>query len=105
MAQPTVIEGTREDIRAALDRPEMAGRRLKLIVSSAEGAPPRLDQAVSRIANRGPAEIAEAQKRALDTYKPARPLPLGRTLADVIAGQWPGDETDEQVQAALDELS
>lgn len=29
----------------------------------------------------------------------------GKTLADVVCGQWPGDETDEQIEAALAELS
>jgi hypothetical protein len=106
MAQPTVIEGRREDILAALDRPEMEGRQLKLIVMPDEpAANTLLDEAISRMARRSREEVAQAQRRAMGTYPPARPLPPGKTLADVIAGQWPGDETDEQVQAALDELS
>ena len=34
-----------------------------------------------------------------------RPLPPGKTLEDMIAGKWPGNETDEQINTALEDLS
>ena len=37
--------------------------------------------------------------------KPARPLPPGKTLDDVVRGSWPGDESDEEINRALEELS
>ena len=55
--------------------------------------------------HRTPEQIAEAQARAMETYQPLRPVPPGKTLADVVSGQWPGDETDEQIETALRELS
>jgi hypothetical protein len=106
MAQSRVIEGTREDIRAALDQPEMEGRRLQLIVMpDREASSSLLDAALQRMANRSPNEISRAQRRALDAWPPPTTLPPGKTVADVVAGQWPGEETDEQVQDALTELS
>ena len=32
-------------------------------------------------------------------------LPEGKTLEDVVVGMWPGDETDEEIFAALERLS
>ena len=55
--------------------------------------------------HRTPEQIAEAQVRAIETYQPIRTVPPGKTLADVVCGQWPGDETDEEIEAALRELS
>jgi hypothetical protein len=54
---------------------------------------------------RTPEQKAQQINELLARSRPARPLPPGKTFAEVVAGQWPGDETDEEVQAALDELS
>ncbi len=67
--------------------------------------PAMLSRARYAMTHRTPEQIAEAQTRAMETYQPLRTVPLGKTLADVVAGQWPGDETDEQIEAALRELS
>jgi hypothetical protein len=64
-----------------------------------------LDQAIARMRSRTPEEIAAMRDRVLAATPPPRPLPPGKTLFDVIGGQRPGDETDEEVRAALDELS
>jgi hypothetical protein len=64
-----------------------------------------LDQAIARMRNRTPEEIAAMRERVLAVTPPPRPLPPGKTLEEVIVGRWPGDETDEQIEAALDELS
>lgn len=106
MEKARVIEGTCEEIRAVLDRPEMAGRQLKLIIlPSEEPSNPLLDQAVLRLTRRTPEEIAAARERAIAAYPPERPLPSGKTFAETLAGEWPGEETDEQIEAALSELS
>jgi hypothetical protein len=41
--------------------------------------------------------------QSLDELKPRNPLPPGKTLKDVRdeLGPWPGDETDEELLAAL----
>lgn len=56
-----------------------------------------LDKAVAAMTSRTPEQIAESRKRALAASPTPRPLPPGKTLADVVAGKWPGDETDEQI--------
>lgn len=63
------------------------------------------EKVMARIANRTPEQIAEAQRRALASARPACPLPPGKTLADMVFGKWPGNETDEEIIAALKELS
>ena len=60
---------------------------------------------VSRWANRTPEQKRIDAEKALSRAWPARPLPEGKTLDDVVRGMWPGDETDEQITEALRELS
>jgi hypothetical protein len=43
--------------------------------------------------------------RSLADLKPRIPPPPGSNGFAEIIGTWPGDETDEEIQAALDELS
>jgi hypothetical protein len=64
-----------------------------------------LNSAIARMTNRSAGERAAARAHALTTYQPRRPLPPGKTFSEVVGGQWPGDETDEQVNTALEELS
>lgn len=64
-----------------------------------------LAQARFKMAHRTKEQIAEAQARAMDLYRPIRTVPPGKTLADIVSGKWPGDETDEQIEIALRELS
>jgi antitoxin component of MazEF toxin-antitoxin module len=64
-----------------------------------------LERAVYAMTHRTPAQIAAAQAHAMEAYQPVRTVPPGKTLADMVSGKWPGDETDEQILAALKELS
>ena len=50
-------------------------------------------------------DIAEARARIFALSPEPRPLPPGKTLEDVIVGQWPGDETDEEFEAIMRDLS
>lgn len=70
-----------------------------------EDDPDALTHAINRMVNRTPEEIAEAQMRAIAACKPRNEIPPGKTLFDMVAGKWPGDETDEQIQEALERLS
>jgi hypothetical protein len=67
--------------------------------------PPTLTEAVARLAHRTPEQIAQAQARAMQAYPPRRTVPAGKSLADVVSGQWPGEETDAEIKQALRELS
>lgn len=42
--------------------------------------------------------------QSLGELKPRVPTPPGRSAIDAIAGQWPGDETEGELLAALKEL-
>ena len=70
-----------------------------------EAEPTALSRAVYEMTHRTPEQIAEAQVRAMERYKPRRAVPPGKTLADMVSGKWPGDETVEQITAALEDLS
>jgi hypothetical protein len=67
--------------------------------------PYALENAIARLNSRTPEEIEAARTRLLAQSRPPRPLPEGKTFLDVVCGQWPGDETDEEVYAALAKLS
>ena len=60
---------------------------------------------VYRWANRTPEQKAIDRAEAMKYLRPGRPLPEGKTFDDVVRGRWPGDETDEEVNRALEELS
>jgi hypothetical protein len=67
--------------------------------------PDVLQKAIAKLLNRTPAEVEAARARLFKASRPPRPLPEGKTLEDILVGQWPGDETDEQVYEALRKLS
>jgi hypothetical protein len=47
----------------------------------------------------------QRQPHSLADLKPRVPPPPGTTGMAMAIGQWPGDETDEEIEAALEELS
>ncbi len=67
--------------------------------------PDALAEAMQKLLNRTPEEKEEARMRLLQRSRRARPLPEGKTFVDVVCGQWPGDETEEQILEALRKLS
>jgi antitoxin component of MazEF toxin-antitoxin module len=73
--------------------------------SDASSETTALEHAIQAMTNRTPEQLAAAQAHAMETYKPARTVPPGKTLADMVAGKWPGNETDAQIFEALQELS
>ena len=73
--------------------------------TTAETANGESDPSFSRWAYRTPEQKRIDAEKALSRAWPARPLPEGKTLDDVVCGMWPGDETDEQITEALRKLS
>lgn len=67
--------------------------------------PQALEKAIAELLNRRPEEIQATRNQILAMSRPPRPLPEGKSLIDVISGQWPGTESDEEVYAALAKLS
>jgi hypothetical protein len=43
--------------------------------------------------------------QSLAELKPRIPPPAGSNGLDQVIGQWPGEETDDEIQAALDAIS
>ncbi|HLK55841.1 MAG TPA: hypothetical protein VKU00_04735 [Chthonomonadaceae bacterium] len=106
MAQPEVLEGQWEDILAG-NAARLVGRKVRITIEPEENTEeaPTLEDAITKLNSRTPEEIAAARKRILDASPEPRPLPEGKTLAEVVMGQWPGDETDEEIHEALRKLS
>lgn len=65
-----------------------------------------LENALARLRNRAPSEIARTQAAARASLQPPQQaLPAGKTLGQTLAGAWPGAETDTEVVTALRKLS
>ena len=103
MTQSQVIEGTGEELIGLLYR--QPKERFRLIKLPREQEFPTYEEALAQAMNRTPEDIAEVRSRVLDASPPARELPPGKTLEDVVMGHWPSDETDEQILDALQKLS
>lgn len=43
--------------------------------------------------------------RSMEEIKPRKPSPPGLSLIDRVFGKWPGDETSEELLAALERIS
>ena len=69
------------------------------------GRPTAQEKAILRWTSRTEEQILADREAVLKTSRKARPLPEGKTLDDVVCGLWPGDETDEEINKWLEELS
>jgi plasmid stability protein len=63
--------------------------------------PNALAEAIERL-HLTPERRAAAIAHTLATYQPRNPPSPGTSGMDRVFGKWPGDETDEQVRAALE---
>jgi predicted DNA-binding antitoxin AbrB/MazE fold protein len=75
------------------------------VVEESADDTPSAERYVQWLRSRTPEEIEATWDRLLSISRPAAPFPPGKTLSDMVEGKWPGDETDEQVHAALERLS
>lgn len=103
MAQPQIIEGTGEELIKLLN--QQPNERFQLIKIPSERPFHTYEEALAQAMNRTPEEIAESRTRVIQASPAARELPEGKTLEDMVIGQWPGNETDEQILEALEKLS
>ena len=108
--QPTVFEGSRDEIVSQLQQLPDQNYHVEIVGVNAgvNGlAPPNaaLEEAIRKMTSRTHEEMLASRARILAKSRPPRPLPPGKTLEDVVAGTWPGDETDEEIFRALEELS
>ena len=68
-------------------------------------SPSLLQAAVERIHSRTSEEVARDRARILSLTPPPRELPADKTFDEIVAGAWPGDESDEEVHESLRRLS
>lgn len=112
----TVSAGTERLIRrlaaqTGQDAAILAGQYLELalknenVPAQSEVEPDALAQAMAALKSRTPEQIAAARHQLYEAATPPRQMPEGQNVFDVVGGQWPGDETDEEVFAALKKLS
>ncbi len=108
MARPQIFVGRWEDI-VSNNTDELAGRTVRVSIEPDDDEAARnscsLDAAIARLNGRTQEEVLATRQRLLDATPEPRPVPPGKTLEEVIMGQWPGDETDEQIAEALRRLS
>ena len=64
-----------------------------------------LERELDWLMHRTSEDIQAACDRIDATSTPPRPLPPGKTLADMVQGTWPGEETDEEIRDILEKLS
>lgn len=92
-------------VRATAARAGLSvGDWLQKLADKEAGTDPA-EEALRAFLNRTPEQIAAAREAVMRTAIRGRPLPEGKTLEDVVVGMWPGDETDEEIFAALERLS
>jgi|SRR5262245_15542848 len=104
--EPTVIEGTPEEIAAVVNR--LPVDRYHAEITCVTGMSPTKDylaEAIQRATSRTAAEIQAAREEIFAQSPEPTPIPPGKTLDDMVMGKWPGDESDEEIRAALEELS
>jgi hypothetical protein len=66
-----------------------------------EPRPDPIAEAMARIMNRTPEQVMADRERILAKSPPPHPIPPGKTWIDMVVGQWPGDETDEEIEEWL----
>lgn len=75
------------------------------LAQTGEDDPQALPRAIAKMKARTPAEIAAAREKMYGLAKPPRPLPENQNIFDAVYGKIQSDETDEEVFAALKNLS
>jgi len=103
---PTVLEGTPEELSTLVN--ELPKHRYRVEIRELIDPETEVDflvQAIERRKNRAPEEIAAVRADVMAGVRKGTELPAGMTLSDMVVGKWPGDESDEQIRVALEELS
>ena len=103
MAQAQIIEGTGEELIELLT--QQPKNRFRLIRLANNRPFQTYEEALSHAMNRTAEEIAAARARLLQASPAPREIPEVKTLEDMVIGQWPGDETDEQIFEVLERIS
>ena len=73
--------------------------------SENDGYTDAYEAALKRWTNRTPEQKRIDREELMKRARKGRPLPEGKSFFEVVQGTWPGDETDEQIREALEDLS
>ena len=84
---------------------DMLEGSLDRLRSPSSSAVDPVERYLTNLRCRTPEELAETQRLILAASRPRRIPPPGKTIADMVVGKWPGNETDAEIRAALEELS
>ncbi len=104
--QRTVMEGTPEEIASFIHSLPPSRYRIQILgMNQLDSTKNHLVAAVQRALSRTPEEIFASRESILKSSPKPREIPAGRTLEELVAGQWPGQETDEVINEALERLS
>lgn len=102
----TILEGTPEELSSLVNRLPKHRYRVEIReLVEPETEVDFLAQEIERRKNRTPEEIAAIRAEVMAGVRKGRELPEGKTLSDLVVGKWPGDESDDQIRVALEELS
>jgi hypothetical protein len=104
--QPTVMEGTPEEIASFIKALPPTRYHVEIVGISDSGSTKNyLAEAVERAVSRTPEDVLATRDAILKSSPAPRQIPAGLSFEDVVSGQWPGQETDEEIEAALKRLS
>ncbi len=106
-SESTVFEGTRDEIVARIQALPDERYQVEVVGLRKDEAPPidTLDEAIRKLRSRTPEKILADRAEIIAGSPAPRPLPSGMTLEEVVAGTWPGQETDDEIREALERLS
>ena len=103
---PTLMEGTPDEIASFVKTLPPSRYQIQILGLSRQGATKSsLAEAIERAVSRTPEQILASREAILISSPKPREIPAGQTLEDLVAGQWPGQESDEEIEEALKRLS
>jgi hypothetical protein len=103
---PAVVEGTPDEIASFVNG--LPPNRYHVEITDLNGTARERDylaEAIQESLARTPEQMLADRADVLAGSRKPTPLPPGKTLNDMVMGKWPGDETDEEIRVALEELS
>ena len=101
---PTILEGTPEELSSIVNKLPKYRYRVE-IRELVEPERDYLAEAILKMNSRTPEQVLADRAEVFASSPTPTPIPPGKTFDDMVMGQWPGDETDEEIRLALEELS
>ena len=77
----------------------------QLLERDAESGPSTFENEIVQFVHRTPEEIEKARAEVRAASRGPLPIPSGRSFEEYVQSLWPGEESEEDVRAALEKLS